>query len=47
MTAILISVEHFVLVLHLVAEVEFGDDVVLSFEKLEDRVHTALGLADL
>lgn len=44
---VLISVEGLIFVLHLAAEVEFGDDVVLAFEKLEDGVQAALGLADL
>lgn len=44
---VLIGVEGFVFILHLAAEVEFGDDVILAFEELEDRVHSALRLADL
>jgi hypothetical protein len=44
---VLIGVEGLVFTLHLAAEVEFRDYVVLPFEELQDRVHATLGLADL
>ena len=35
---VLVGVEGFVLALHLVGEVKFRDDIIISFEKLKHRV---------
>jgi hypothetical protein len=44
---LLIRMEGLVLTLHLVCEVELGDNIILPFEKLQNGVHSTLGLANI